>query len=48
MNEVLAASGEGSDGIAFWATFLDRWVFWNHVRAAACTGALAAFAMAIR
>ncbi len=48
MNEALAASGEGPDGIAFWATFLDRWVFWNHVRAAACTGALAAFAMAMR
>jgi uncharacterized membrane protein len=49
MNNALAAAGpDSANSEAFWATFLDRWVFWNHVRAAACTGALAAFAMAMR
>lgn len=48
MNEALATVGaEGPDSAAVWATVLDRWVFWNHVRAAACTGALVAFAMAL-
>lgn len=48
MNNALAAAGsDGASSEAFWAMFLDRWVFWNHLRAAACTGALAAFAMAM-
>ncbi|WP_019170111.1 DUF1772 domain-containing protein [Pseudaminobacter salicylatoxidans] len=48
MNDALAAAGSDASGsAAIWATFLDRWVSWNHVRAVACTGALAAFAMAI-
>lgn len=49
MNDALAAANPaGGDSAALWATFLDRWVFWNHVRALACTGALGAFAMAIK
>jgi uncharacterized membrane protein len=49
LNDALAAAvADGTGNEAFWATFLDRWVVWNHVRAAACTGALAAFAMAMR
>ncbi|WP_342587446.1 DUF1772 domain-containing protein [Manganibacter manganicus] len=49
MNDALAAANPaGADGAALWAAFLDRWVFWNHVRALACTGALGAFAMAIK
>lgn len=48
MNDALAAAGsDGASSEAFWAMFLDRWVFWNHLRAAVCTGALAAFAMAM-
>ena len=49
MNDALAAADPNAPGSAtLWATSLDRWVFWNHVRAAACTGALAAFAMAVK
>lgn len=48
MNDALVAAGPvGAGSEAFWTTFLDRWVFWNHVRAAACTAALAAFAIAM-
>lgn len=48
MNDALAAADPASPSSAtLWATFLDRWVFWNHVRAVACTGALAAFAIAM-
>lgn len=44
MNDALAAATpDSAQGAQLWATYLDRWVFWNHVRAAACTGALAAF-----
>jgi uncharacterized membrane protein len=47
MNNALAAAGtEGTNGATLWATYLDRWVFWNHVRAVACTASLAAFAIA--
>lgn len=49
MNDALAAAGpNGANSEALWATYLERWVFWNHVRAAACTGSLAAFAMAMK
>lgn len=49
MNDALAAADpEAPTSAALWATLLDRWVFWNNVRAMACTGALAAFAMAMR
>ena len=48
MNNALAAAGaEGPNSAALWATYLDRWVFWNHVRALACTAALAAFSVAM-
>ncbi len=49
LNNALAAAGsDGSSSEAIWKTYLQRWVFWNHVRAAASTCSLAAFAMAIR
>jgi uncharacterized membrane protein len=48
MNNALAAGVPDSTQAAqLWATFLDRWVFWNNVRALACTGALAAFIVAL-
>lgn len=48
MNEALAAAGaDGANSAALWATHLDRWVVWNHVRALACAGALAAFIAAL-
>jgi uncharacterized membrane protein len=48
MNNALAAAGsDAPNSAALWASYLDRWVFWNHVRAAACTASLAAFAMAL-
>jgi uncharacterized membrane protein len=49
MNDALAAADpDAPSSAALWALFLDRWVFWNHVRAVACTGALAAFGMAVK
>ncbi len=49
MNDALAAADpDAPNSAALWAAFLDRWVLWNHVRALACTGALAAFAMAMK
>lgn len=48
MNDALAATAPDSQAAAqLWATYLDRWVFWNHVRAFACAGALAAFIAAL-
>lgn len=48
MNNALAALAPDSQAAAqLWATYLDRWVFWNHVRAVACTAALAAFIAAL-
>lgn len=48
MNNALAAANpESAQAAALWTTFLDRWVFWNHVRALACTGAMAAFVLAL-
>jgi len=48
MNNALVAAGADSpNSAALWATYLDRWVFWNHVRAVACTASLAAFAVAL-
>lgn len=49
MNNVLAAARpDVASSERLWADYLDRWVLWNHVRAAACTGSLAAFAMAMK
>lgn len=47
-NALAAAAPDSAQAAQVWATMLDRWVFWNHVRAIACTGALAAFVMALR
>lgn len=48
MNDALAATAPDSQAAAqLWAIHLDRWVFWNHVRTFACTGALAAFIAAL-
>lgn len=48
MNNALAAvAADSTQAAQLWATYLDRWVFWNHVRAVACTGALAAFIAAL-
>lgn len=48
MNNALATTvPDTAQAAQLWATFLDRWVFWNSVRAVACTGALAAFIMAL-
>jgi uncharacterized membrane protein len=38
---------DGPNSAMLWANHLDRWVFWNHVRAIACTASLAAFALAL-
>ena len=48
LNNALAATA--ADPVASaqtWAAYLDRWVWWNHVRAIACTGAMAAFIVAL-
>lgn len=48
MNNALATVTPDSQAAAqLWASHLDRWVFWNHVRAIACTTALAAFILAL-
>ncbi|HEY5820082.1 MAG TPA: anthrone oxygenase family protein [Mesorhizobium sp.] len=48
LNNALAASDPNSAaGATLWAGYLDRWVFWNHIRTLACTGALAAFIAAL-
>lgn len=48
MNDALAAADPASAaGTSLWTNYLDRWVFWNHVRTLACTAALAAFALAM-
>ena len=48
MNDALAAAGpDGANSAALWATHLDRWVFWTHIRALGCLAALAAFIVAL-
>lgn len=48
MNDALAAvSPDSAEAARLWAVYLNRWVLWNHVRAIACTGALAAFIAAL-
>ena len=47
MNNALAAvSTVTKEGADLWATYLDRWVYWNNIRAIACTAALMAFIVA--
>lgn len=48
MNTALAAAvPDSAQAAQLWASFMDRWLFWNHIRAIACTGALAAFILAL-
>ena len=43
MNNRLDAANPLTDqGGAIWADYLNRWTAWNHVRALACTAAMAA------
>jgi uncharacterized membrane protein len=49
MNDALAAVGpDTTAGAELWARYLDRWVFWNHVRTLAPLAGLAAFILALR
>jgi uncharacterized membrane protein len=49
MNDALAAVGpDTTAGAKLWAKYLDRWVFWNHVRTLAPLAGLAAFILALR
>jgi uncharacterized membrane protein len=48
MNNRLDAANPLTDqGAAIWADFLKRWTAWNHVRALACTAAMAALAVGL-
>lgn len=48
MNDALAAAApESAEAARLWSVYLDRWVFWNTIRFVACTGALAAFIVAL-
>lgn len=48
MNNALAAvAADSAEAARLWATYLDRWVFWNHIRAVACTGSMAALIVAL-
>lgn len=46
-NELAAVDPASAQGAQVWATYLNRWVFWNHVRAVACLASLAAFIIAL-
>jgi uncharacterized membrane protein len=49
MNDALAAIGaDTTAGAELWAKYLDRWMFWNHVRTLAPLAGLAAFILALR
>jgi uncharacterized membrane protein len=48
MNNALAAvAPDSAAGAQLWSVYLDRWVFWNHVRTVSCLAALAAFIAAL-
>jgi uncharacterized membrane protein len=48
MNNRLDAANPLTDqGAAIWADFLKRWTVWNHVRALACTAAMAALTVGL-
>jgi uncharacterized membrane protein len=48
MNNALAAvAADSTEAVRLWSVYLDRWVFWNTIRFVACTGALAAFIVAL-
>lgn len=42
-----AAAPDSAQAAQLWTTIIDRWQFWNHIRAIACTGAMAAFILAL-
>jgi uncharacterized membrane protein len=46
-NELAAIDPASAQGAQVWATYLNRWVFWNHVRAVACLASLAALIVAL-
>ncbi|MFJ8823418.1 DUF1772 domain-containing protein [Streptomyces sp. NPDC102467] len=49
-NEALAALAgdeESESSAAYWRTYLDEWVRWNHVRGAAALAASASFVLAL-
>lgn len=49
MNDALAAVTPAShDGATVWASYLNNWTAWNHVRTVASLAATAAFALALR
>ena len=48
MNNRLDSANPVTDqGAAIWAYYLSRWTAWNHVRALACTAAVAALTVGI-
>lgn len=46
-NALAAAAADPAASAQVWAVYLDRWVWWNHIRAVACTGAMVAFVVAL-
>jgi uncharacterized membrane protein len=48
LNDALASiNPQGSDSSTFWASYLQNWTFWNHVRGLASFAACAVFIRAI-
>jgi uncharacterized membrane protein len=48
MNDALAAAHPGSpEGAQLWVSYLTNWTAWNHVRAVACLGATASYALGL-
>jgi uncharacterized membrane protein len=49
LNNRLAAIAPTDRGApALWATYMDRWTMWNHIRTLAAAGALAAYILGFR
>ncbi len=46
-NALAAVAPDSAAGATLWSVYLDRWVFWNHVRTVSCLAALAAFIAAL-
>ncbi|MHA6617217.1 anthrone oxygenase family protein [Pseudonocardia sp. DLS-67] len=46
-NRLDAANPLTDEGAAIWADHLSRWTAWNHVRALACTAAVAALTLGV-
>jgi uncharacterized membrane protein len=48
-NDALAAvAPESSEGASLWATYLDSWTAWNHVRTISSLAAAVSFVLALR